>query len=95
VQLNTARLCLNCENVHDVQTCPVCASESFAYLTRWVPHSQPRVRPAVPPRTAPKVKRVVLGGGAISLIAYGVYQWFRRAQTRAEMVALSKAGELR
>lgn len=37
MQLRTARLCLDCDEVHDAQQCPVCASETFAYLTRWVP----------------------------------------------------------
>src|SRR5262245_32500541 len=29
MQLRTARLCLDCEEVHEEQQCPVCASESF------------------------------------------------------------------
>jgi hypothetical protein len=37
MQLRTARLCLDCDEVHDAQQCPLCASETFAYLTRWVP----------------------------------------------------------
>ena len=37
MQLRNARLCLDCEEIHTHQQCPVCASESFAYLTRWVP----------------------------------------------------------
>ena len=50
------------------------------------------VRPVVAPTV---MQRVVLGGGAISLIAFGLYRWFKRAQTRVELVALRKAGELR
>ena len=96
MQLPSARLCLNCEEVHDAQTCPMCASETFVYLTRWVPHSQPEFRPVVRPIVAPTVlQRVVLGGGAISLIGFGLYRWFKRAQTRVEVVSLRKAGELR
>ena len=37
MQLRNARLCLDCEEVHDAAHCPVCASESFAFITRWVP----------------------------------------------------------
>lgn len=44
VQLRTARLCLDCEEVHADQQCPVCLSEAFAYLTRWVPADERRVR---------------------------------------------------
>jgi hypothetical protein len=96
VQLPSARLCLNCEEVHDAQTCPVCASETFAYLTRWVPHSQPECRPVVRPIVAPTMpQRVVLSDGATSLIAFALYRWFKRARTRVEVVSLRKAGELR
>jgi hypothetical protein len=37
MQLRSARLCLDCDEVHDAQQCPQCASESFAFITRWVP----------------------------------------------------------
>ena len=37
MQLRSARLCLDCDEVHDAQQCPMCTSESFAYMTRWVP----------------------------------------------------------
>jgi hypothetical protein len=40
--LRIARLCLDCENVHEAQQCPVCASETFAFLTRWVPAPERR-----------------------------------------------------
>lgn len=36
MRLVNSRLCLDCEEVHDQQHCPVCSSESFAFLTRWV-----------------------------------------------------------
>lgn len=42
MQLRTARLCLDCDNVHKAQQCPVCASETFAYMTRWVPAPERR-----------------------------------------------------
>ncbi len=40
----TARLCLDCEEVHDAQQCPVCASETFTFMTRWVPAPERRER---------------------------------------------------
>lgn len=51
MQLRVARLCLDCEEVHDAQECPVCASEVFAYLSRWIPSPGGRQRPspAAPP----------------------------------------------
>ena len=30
--IRVARVCLDCDEVHDAQTCPICASESFAYV---------------------------------------------------------------
>jgi hypothetical protein len=44
MQLRTARLCLDCEEIHEGQECPVCLSEAFAYLTRWVPAEERRTR---------------------------------------------------
>src|SRR5258707_13392255 len=51
MQLVIARLCLDCDEVHSEQHCPVCASEAFAYLTRWVPAPERRMRPR--PTTSP------------------------------------------
>jgi hypothetical protein len=45
MQLHIARLCLDCEEIHDQQTCPVCSSESFAYISRWIPAPERRTRP--------------------------------------------------
>jgi hypothetical protein len=45
MQLKIARLCLDCDEVHISSHCPVCASEAFAYLTRWVPAPERRMRP--------------------------------------------------
>lgn len=54
MQLKTARVCLDCDEVHDAQHCPVCASEAFAYLTRWVPAPERRMRPR--PTTSPEAE---------------------------------------
>jgi hypothetical protein len=45
MQLRTARLCIDCEEVHDDVRCPVCASETFTYLSRWIPSDERRRRP--------------------------------------------------
>jgi hypothetical protein len=53
MQLRNARLCLDCEEVHDATHCPACASESFAFITRWVPSpSADSVAGAPPPAPA-------------------------------------------
>ena len=48
MRLMNARLCLDCEEVHDEQHCPICSSESCSMRT-------PRVTPAanVTPATPP------------------------------------------
>ena len=49
MKLGVARLCLDCDEVHDLERCPTCASEVFAYLTRWVPRSNGRLAPSTRP----------------------------------------------
>ena len=99
MQLNVARLCLDCGEIHDAQRCPVCASDTFAYLTKWVPCLEPPNRPptVTRPLVVPTmVQRIVFGGGAISLLAYGLMKWSKRAQKRIDLAASRKdTGELR
>lgn len=54
MRLSVARLCLDCEEVHAEGQCPVCGSETFGFLTRWV---RPEVRPT--PESVTKVRRGV------------------------------------
>lgn len=55
MQLRVARLCLDCEEVHDEYRCPACASDAFSYLTRWVPVPEGRQRPRPTPPPPPDV----------------------------------------
>jgi hypothetical protein len=48
MQLHAARLCIDCQEIHDSQTCPVCSSESFAYISRWIPAPERRLKPRPP-----------------------------------------------
>jgi hypothetical protein len=65
-----ARLCLDCEEVHDEYRCPACASDHFSYLTRWVsvperadrPERPPRPRPPAQPRPEVDVYRRLIHG---------------------------------
>ncbi len=65
MQLRTARLCLDCEEVHDEYRCPLCASDQFTYISRWVPapegHARPRPAPTPPPE-AEAYRQLVRGG---------------------------------
>jgi hypothetical protein len=54
MQLWVARLCHDCDEVHADQQCPVCASETFTYIKRWVPAPERRKRPR--PETSPEAE---------------------------------------
>jgi len=62
MQLHVARLCLDCQEIHDGQTCPICGSESFAFISRWIPAPERRVKPR-PAELDPQVEvyRQLLG----------------------------------
>jgi len=86
MQLRTARLCLDCEELHDEQQCPICASEAFASISRWVPAPERRGRSRpmtsrdaevyrrllASERNAPSRAAHVLKQGALGLTAAGL-----------------------
>lgn len=89
MQLRTARLCHDCEEIHDSQQCPACASETFTFVTRWVPVPERRAKPR--PTTSPQAevyRRLtsdepqpsttgkLLKRAALGLTAVGVLGWF-------------------
>jgi hypothetical protein len=81
MELRTARLCLDCEEIHAEQQCPICASESFAFLTRWVPvDERPQVRRAPPAAPAPDAAST--GGPGL--------RWARRGAAGVALVAISQ-----
>lgn len=56
MQLRVARLCLDCEELHVADACPICASERYAFLSAWLPSEErrknrrrPRSEPAPEP----------------------------------------------
>jgi hypothetical protein len=55
MQLRVARLCLDCEELHDDNRCPRCASEHYAFLSSWLPVDERRRwrRPAQAVRPGP------------------------------------------
>ena len=89
MQLRKARLCIDCEELHDQWQCPVCASETFAFLTQWMPAPERRKKPraasiacvGVPHRTA------VSHGGAAAV--WDVFiRWSRHARVHLEAVGI-------
>lgn len=83
-----ARLCHDCEEVHADQQCPVCASETFTFITRWVPAPERRKRPRATTSPEAEVYRQLTGNGkpesttsrflkraAVGLTAVGIAGW--------------------
>jgi hypothetical protein len=99
MQLRMARLCLDCEEVHDAQQCPVCASQTFEYMTRWVPAPERRAqhRPATPPPPpAPPARRgKLVGFGILGLGIVGLTQWIVKGRKLIEDAATRNVGELK
>jgi hypothetical protein len=105
MQLRNARLCLDCEEVHDATHCPVCASESLAFISRWVPAPERRTRPRPPEPTDPEgleTYRQLLDAdrqqtgwqtvrkGALGLALVGVAGWlWRRRDARGGLSSVA------
>jgi hypothetical protein len=98
MQLRTARLCLDCEEIHDFQACPVCGSETFAYISRWVPAPERRQRPRPAATTSPEAEAYrellsgtpqkghtlrLVTGGAVGLAAISLARWMWRGSRAA------------
>src|SRR5258705_11052910 len=72
MQLRVARLCLDCEEIHEAQQCPACASETFAFLTRWVPAPERRSKPrSAQPAPQPAPSRLPSRGKVVGLSMAG------------------------
>jgi hypothetical protein len=98
MQLRTARVCLDCEEVHDAQQCPTCASETFAFLTRWVPVPERRQKPRpteLANHEAVETYREMLSPqhssgwslirrGAVGLAIFGVAGWIWQRNARTD-----------
>ena len=100
MQLHIARLCLDCEEIHDRPICPICASESFVYLSRWIPAPERRTRPRpVPsnevadtyrqllepnPQSSGTMRWVKRGVFGLAAVGMAGWVWRRKAATRGE-----------
>ena len=102
MQLHVARLCLDCNEVHETDDCPRCGSETFAYLSRWVPAPERRVvaRPASSPDAEvykelidpPTTRRRgrMLKGGALGIGVLAAAGWFLRRRDPDKSAPSSK-----
>jgi hypothetical protein len=81
MQLSVARLCLDCQEIHENDRCPVCTSEAFAFMTRWVKVDAPtrgpstREKPAGPTPKADAYRRILNPAPQRSTPA----RWLRKA----------------
>src|SRR5438552_2073857 len=73
MQLRVARLCLDCEELHTDNACPRCASESYAFLTKWLPSEERRRW------RRPSAQRL----GASSSVGRSLGRWFRSDKREA------------
>jgi hypothetical protein len=89
MQLRVARLCLDCEEIHDQQECPVCGSESFAFISRWVQAPERRQRPRPVQSAVADTYRELLAADAAQPTAM---RWVRRGALG--LAAVSVAGWL-
>jgi hypothetical protein len=93
MNLITARLCLDCNEVHDQPQCPICASSAFAYMTRWVPTPERRIRARATTSADAEVYRRLVGegkpiakavkAGVLGVTAVGVLGWLWKTAGRA------------
>jgi len=68
---------MDCEEVHDAQKCQVCGSETFAYISRWIPAPDRRRRPRPPePSETVTTYRELLSPTPPG--STGVGRWLRR-----------------
>ena len=85
MQLRGARLCLDCEELHTEDRCPACASDAFAFLTRWIPVADRRTTPRPPRRQEPSsnggggTASKLMTGGAMGLVLVAAGRWLWKA----------------
>jgi hypothetical protein len=87
MQLHTARLCLDCQEVHEAGACPICGSESFAFITRWIPAPERRVttRPAPPPNDVETYRQLLAADAAPPR----THQWLKRGAVVAAAITVA------
>jgi hypothetical protein len=87
MKLTNARLCLDCDEIHDEPQCPACASESFAFIKRWV--TAPERRGDAPVANSTRVEKAATFR---ALLAAGHEPTLARKLVRGGVVGLAVIG---
>jgi len=58
MHLSVARLCLDCQEIHDQDRCPVCTSEAFGFMTRWLKVDEGQSQKAIAPQRATQSSKI-------------------------------------
>jgi hypothetical protein len=94
--LRKARLCLDCEELHDQGHCPICASEAYAFLTQWVPAPERRKKPRSASIACVGVApHVAVSSGPAGTFGYAVLRWARQARQFLDVNGSYETGEIR
>jgi hypothetical protein len=83
MKLAEARLCLDCEELHTEDRCPMCASDAFAFVTRWIPPTEQKTRQRRPPPTPSSKRLRWMTGGATGLALLATARWLSRPSESA------------
>ena len=80
-------MCLDCEEIHEAQVCPVCASESFAFISRWIEVPERRLQPRPVSKRDPNndgkpasksvAATVVRGAAGLAALTFAGWLWQR------------------
>jgi predicted nucleic acid-binding Zn-ribbon protein len=72
IPLAEARLCLECDTIHDLESCPECGSSTFFYVGNWIKPSRPphrpekqEAKPAAPPKKGHWVRNSLVAGASL------------------------------
>jgi predicted nucleic acid-binding Zn-ribbon protein len=109
MQLHVARLCLDCDEIHEEQSCPICGSASFGYISRWIPASErrKRPRPVIASPTAATYRELLapdqarpdksrwLRRGVIGVTAVSVAGWILRRKLAQNRRETKPGGEVK
>jgi hypothetical protein len=83
MQLRVARLCLDCEELHQDDSCPRCASESYAFLSSWL-HTEERRKWRRPAAS---------GGQGAGGVVETINRWFKRETPAAQKGPTTRASD--